>query len=99
MACNFKSTRHSELFRWDNSYDSKVAHYRTFTSNLFFLAICRAFSERLLAMIAAQQAPKEYQEKFAFITDSVNRRMYHASKSLPAQSAAVACDCLREIFW
>ena len=42
-------------------------------------------------MIAAQQAPKEYQEKFAFITDSVNRRMYHASKSLPAQSA---CRCL-----
>ena len=25
-----------------------------------------------------QQAPQEYQEKFAFITDSVNRRMYHS---------------------
>jgi arylsulfatase A-like enzyme len=25
-----------------------------------------------------QQAPQEYQERFAFITDSVNRRMYHA---------------------
>ena len=25
-----------------------------------------------------QQAPQEYQERFSFITDSINRRMYHA---------------------